>query len=341
MNAKNFWMLAMLACCSAATGLRAQDWGRDRERREHRERRHTASVRESHGREGRENREVHRDVARAPLAYHAGILRNDAFLRSVRGRERAERVAGRYYWHTDRGIRYVHFYDPHGYHWYGFYHGRDFYWTRWWGNRWWWYDGPAHRWVYWWGGYWWWAGPGGVAYVYVNNDFVPYHPAAVAAPVAARPGRDTFSSDGTRFVQIMGPRSEAFLYDRSNGSNVYLGYLGPNVESVRFAGGGNTGKPLQILANFKDGTFGVYDANGKNLQGGPATPAGAPTQPPVAAPTAAATTGTPAAGMPTSAPPPLEGAPPSADDQPPGAPPADSGAASPDGSDQPPTTTPH
>ncbi|MCX5787408.1 MAG: hypothetical protein NTX64_02700 [Elusimicrobia bacterium] len=81
-------------------------------------------------------------------------------------------------------------------HWYGFYHGPRFYWTRWYRGFWWYYDSGPARWTYWWHGYWWWPGPANVVYVNVNGAYQPYpppspevQPAPASAPAApAAPG---------------------------------------------------------------------------------------------------------------------------------------------------------
>ena len=291
-----------------------------------------------------------------PLAHHAALLRNVTFALSIRAHERNEAVRGRAYWHVDRGIRYAHYYDARGAHWYGFYWGPHFYWTRYSGNRWWWFDAPLRRWVYWWSGFWWWTGPGGAAYYYNGTDFVPYggtvemQPVPAAAPVAAPEppptpatfsvaAPDSISPDGARFVQVIGPRSEAYLYARKNGDNVFVNYLGPDVESVRYSGGGDSGLPLQVLVNRKNGTFIVFDRDGKPQEAsapaikGPAPKAAAASTrastPKTAAPATATAPGNAAMpALPKSAPPPLDAAPPAPDDQPPAEPPSDSGAAS-------------
>jgi len=109
----------------------------------------------------------------APPAHHIDVVRRDAFVHNIQARERAETLRNHYYWHVDNGIRYAHFLDPHGFHWYGFYFGPKFYWTRYFVNRWWWYDAHFLRWTYWYNGYWWWNGPGGVEYAYVQNNYYP------------------------------------------------------------------------------------------------------------------------------------------------------------------------
>jgi hypothetical protein len=221
--------------------------------------------------------------ARLPPQHHAGIVRNEAVVRDIRGRERAETVPGRYYWHESGGVRYAHFYDHFGVHWYGFYVGPTFYWTRWWGARWWWWDPVFFRWVYWHDGYWWWQGPDGLVYVYVDNDYYPYDegvggvttaqsrqvpPSSAASPPSSG-GKAYYSPDGKRMVRLYGDQGEAFLYDLSSEPPKFKAYVAANVTGVRFTGG-KDGKPLEFLLDFKDGTFGLFDEEGRSLSGAPA-----------------------------------------------------------------------
>jgi hypothetical protein len=216
---------------------------------------------------------------------HETVGRNSAFVGRLGGIERAETQPGRYYWHNDGGMRYCHYYWG-GAHWYGFYHGQNFYWTRYYGNRWWWYDGGAARWNFWWDGYWWWGSPGAY-YVYVDNGYYPYDEAAGAVtvqnaevhPAPAKmpaPGDGAVfpSPDGRRQVQIYGADAQAFLYDKSDAAPTFIKFLGKGADKVRF-NGGSDGKPVQILIEFKDGTFAVYDEDGNSLDAVSPAPAAA------------------------------------------------------------------
>jgi len=97
-------------------------------------------------------------------------------------------------------------------HWYGFYHGPTFYWTRYNTGHWWWYHQGFGRWVYWYQGFWWWPSPTGVQYVYVDNNYYPYESGVVtvkspevSAPPMADPGTETASAatPGARSGGIM------------------------------------------------------------------------------------------------------------------------------------------
>ncbi len=202
---------------------------------------------------------------------HGAIAGNHTIIRQIDRDRRVEVVPNRQYWHNDGGQRWVHTYRG-GVHWYGFYHGRSFYWTRYYRDRWWWYDDGFAHWVFWANGRWWWNGPGNVLYVYVNESYYPYDesPVAVVAPASVRApveetennGGEWTSRDGKRMVQIHGPQAEAFLYDRSGDQAQYLAYLGKNVERVRFSGG-TDGRPVRILVDFKNGDFTLFSSEGE------------------------------------------------------------------------------
>jgi len=241
--------------------------------------------------------------ARIPPAHHAEIMHNDGILRSIGHEQGAERARGRYYWHENGGRRYAHYFDSAGIDWYGFYFGPAFYWTRYYGDHWWWYDPGYARWVFWWNGYWWWQGPGGMDYVYRDNNYYPYEEGGITvqksttvAPVSpaeagAVPGegKQWTSPDLQRMVEVTGSQDAAFLYDRSTGKPVYMNYLGRDVAKVRFSGG-VTGQPLQILLDFKDDTYALFDEDGKSVQPQPEVSVPPlPTLPPGSAPGPAST----------------------------------------------------
>jgi hypothetical protein len=109
--------------------------------------------------------------AQQPPANHGIVVggpRNTGIVPIIQQRQVVEIRPRTYYWHTDSGIRYCHYYYDN-IHWYGFYHGPYFYWTRYWAERWWWFDVRFNRWVFWNAGYWWWPGPGGAMYVYTGS----------------------------------------------------------------------------------------------------------------------------------------------------------------------------
>jgi len=232
--------------------------------------------------------------AAVPPRHHAEVVRNGPLVKSITVQQRAEIVPNRYYWHDYHGMRYAHFYDPYGVHWYGFYHGPHFYWTRYYGNYWWWYDVNFARWVFWWDGFWWWPGPAGY-YVYVDNSYYPYQEGGVVVqhseeqpPAAGVPapgaGSSWTSPDGKRMVQVAGSDAEAFLYDKSGSQPAFLKFLGRGVDKARFSGGAS-GKPTRVLLEFKDGTFALFDQDGNPIDEpeaageAPGAPPGAPPAP--------------------------------------------------------------
>lgn len=187
---------------------------------------------------------------------------------------------GSHYWFYDNGIRYSHYYDPYSVHWFGFYMGDVYFWTRWHNGLPWWQDSRRSRWLYYRGGNWWYQDPGNttIVYIYRDGDYYRYtpvrggyeaRPEPPTAPQdpASRPNQETafYSEDATRLVQVMGERREAFLYDNTGDEPAFLAFLAAGVETVQFSGAsGDT--PLQILLTIvdKDGvkSFKLFNADG-------------------------------------------------------------------------------
>jgi hypothetical protein len=229
---------------------------------------------------------------------HRSIVASADFGRRAFAHETTERQVGHVYWHADGGQKYAHWYDGNV-HWYGFYNGPRFYWTRYEDNRWWWFDQTASRWLSWHDGYWWWHDPANAAamYVVVNDSYYPY--AEVAADPALAPGAapDDSSSamslvdsagrgvhgnfakkspDGSREVQVYGDRREAFLYDLTGGGDPsFIAFLASGVKHVQFSEA--AGQNMQIMLLLLDGSYDVFDADGRSVlpstgNGAPATP---------------------------------------------------------------------
>jgi hypothetical protein len=213
---------------------------------------------------------------------HMSVIVSPAFRTQINLINAHETRVGFYYWHTGNGFNYCHYYDPWGYHWYGWYLGDAYFWTRWFSNNWWWYDPAYYRWCYWHDGGWWWQDPDTTTiYVYNNGSYLPADNGAnvnvnvngnngpeapsAAAPVQAIDSKNIFySKDSTRKVKLVG--SDAFLYDVSGQNSFKPVFLGSNVTSVKFSNTSN-GKPLQVMLFFKDGTFGLFDGQGNPLNG--------------------------------------------------------------------------
>jgi hypothetical protein len=88
----------------------------------------------------------------------------------VSAQMRSEPNRGQYYWHHGGNFDYVHYNDHWGYSWYGWYMGDSYFWTRYYGDRWWFYDDGQGRWCYWSAGAWWWQDPDDMDTVYVYED---------------------------------------------------------------------------------------------------------------------------------------------------------------------------
>jgi hypothetical protein len=114
------------------------------------------------------------------------LVQDPVLLTNVRRFTVEERVGGRYYWHRWRDQDFCHYYDPWGYHWYGWYLGPRFFWTRYYNGGWWWYDPLRIRWCFWYDGFWWWQDPFNISltYVYNGSDYVPGDEATVDSPTA-------------------------------------------------------------------------------------------------------------------------------------------------------------
>ncbi len=169
-------------------------------------------------------------VSRPPIAAHAAVLGNRAVVSTILSNQQSEIQPNRYYWHRDGGWDYVHYYSG-GAHWYGFYVGPNYYWSRYHEGRWWWYDPGAQRYVYYNDGAWWWQNPAQpqTVYVYQNNAYVQYAPApagsdpnVVVNTASAEPPAPVYRSDvdapnyevkpnASRFALVIGVENYAEL----------------------------------------------------------------------------------------------------------------------------------
>jgi hypothetical protein len=171
-----------------------------------------------------------------------------------------------YYWHREYGFNYCHFIDPWGYHWWGWYIGEWFFWTRYFDARWWWYDSDFDRWCFWNEGFWWWQDPYhlGDLYCYNNDSYIPCNSAndQVVVTTPNNPDVKAYNSpDGTRTVKLIGDSQDAFLYDTANPPAFDPVYLATGVQSVLFSDT-NNGKPLEIILKLSDGSFNMFDGYG-------------------------------------------------------------------------------
>jgi len=232
-----------------------------------------------------------------PSRDHVTIINNTTIINNItvvqRGWDSRNHDYGWYYWN---GYRLSHRYDTYGYHWWGFYIGDSYFWTRYSNGRHWWYDPYWHRWVYLHDGRWWWQDPvyPTVVYVIIDNNYYRYQdnagtivvrpdptqpveapPAEPSAPAPA-PDEDTmYSLDGTRSVKIMGEAHDAYLYDLTatdpNGAAAGGQWLASGVKSAKFvyddkheADGTTTQVIRQIELDFDDAkTAAVADPEGE------------------------------------------------------------------------------
>jgi hypothetical protein len=215
-------------------------------------------------------------AATHPPAHHGAIVNNHALMRSVHTAANSRIVPGTFHWHHAGGVRFCHTFF-HGTNWFGFWFGPTFFWTQWWGGWWWWWDPIYYQWAYWYDGYWWWNGPGGVPYVYVDGAYYPYNAVQggvtttrtenVQPPpeeqVQSGDARHFDSPDGSRRVDVTKEDGHALLYDTSSGKPEFLRYMAANVTNARFS---NQGGVMSILLDFSDGTFALFDKNGKSLE---------------------------------------------------------------------------
>lgn len=191
---------------------------------------------------------------------------------------------GQHYWFYNNGMRHSHYYDHYGVHWFGFYLGDVYFWTRYHSGKLWWNDATRGRSLYYQDGFWWWANPmaPGVPYIYRDGRYLRYEPVrggyrttpeTPSSPVEAPEDQTSFySEDGTRLVEIFGEKKEAYLYDATGEEPELLAFLAENVEEVQFSGG-TEDAALQVLVISVDEeglkSFTLFDAEG--------IPYGAPT----------------------------------------------------------------
>lgn len=192
---------------------------------------------------------------------------------------RHETHRGRHWWHEHQGMRYSHFCDTWGYHWYGWHVGTHYYWTRWHNDRWWWHDPVRRRWCYWHDNRWWYQDPVNVTIVYVYDDdedryyryddrqdrviLAPEPPQGAGAPADA--AQTVYSVDGSRMVQIVGSERNAYLHDTDDRPSFEPVWLGKNVTEARFryvAGADGEAEVSQVLVLKSDNSFDLFDGDG-------------------------------------------------------------------------------
>jgi hypothetical protein len=218
-------------------------------------------------------------AAVSPRHFNDDVVRNNMKLVNsgewqarINGFNSTENQPGHYYWHNDDGINYCHYLDASGYHWYGWYVGSQYFWTRNFNGRWWWYDSDFNRWCFWNNDFWWWQDPNHVGdlYCYNNDTYIPCNSAEdqVVVTAPADSSMQTITSpDGTRLVKLDQQTQDAFLYDTANPPGFDPVYLASGVESVEFSDASN-GRPMEIILKLNDGSFDLFDEQGNSYNPG-------------------------------------------------------------------------
>jgi len=205
----------------------------------------------------------------SPMRAHMSLVARPESMHRFEEREGMEHERNHYYWHDEGGYRYCHYYDPYGYHWYGWYVGDSCLWVRFYSDHWWNYDRDYDRWMYWNDGRWWWQDPSGVVYLYNDGEYIPTQPVVQASvsfnEAPPSPGGTFDSPDGARRVKLVTDGSgDAFLYDTTDPPAFSPVYLGGQVQGVRFSDT-SQGQPLEIQLTKSDGSTSIVDQFGHSI----------------------------------------------------------------------------
>jgi hypothetical protein len=196
---------------------------------------------------------------------HMGLVMDAGRLKVFAGLNLSENEAGRYYWHHDAGgFDYSHYRDKWGYHWYGWYTGDHYFWTRYYANRFWFYDDSLDRWCFWNNGFWWWQDPYHVGnlYMYDNDEYVPSNDNEQVVSTVEPANPTTFRSpDDSRVVKVMGDSKDAFLYDTAIPPSFSPLYLASKVTNVQFSDT-SKGQPLEVTLTLSNGSMESFDSQG-------------------------------------------------------------------------------
>ena len=242
--------------------------------------------RDSHGRELPPGRD------------HVGRIDRDDFRQGIhREQDHWNDRDHDYHWHDWDGWRICHHYDEFGFHWWGFYVGEVYFWTRYYNDNYWWYEPYWHRWVYMHDSQWWWHGDDGFSYVYVDGRYYRYdrNDGGVimnpdpTPPVDVPPGDPTpedqnpvvYSLDGTRSIKITGDARDAFLYDLTvadpNSPEAQPRWLAVDVKTAEFTTDGKNGILLTVTNTDGSESTLMFDSNGSPLDQSPAFENAVPT----------------------------------------------------------------
>jgi hypothetical protein len=211
-------------------------------------------------------REYNDQLVRGPMS----LIDQDDWRKAINQWNLTETKPNHYYWHETKSFNYCHYLDTSGNQWYGWYAGNNYFWTRCYGDLWWWYDTDFNRWCFWSEGWWWWQDPyhvgdlyfyNGDQYIPCNsaNDQVEVTTAAISNPVSI------VSPDSTRLIKILGTEQDAFLYDTNVPAAFKPMYLASKVQKVLFVDPGDGG-PYEIDLTLADGTVNFFDLQGNPLE---------------------------------------------------------------------------
>lgn len=223
-------------------------------------------------------------MGRAPGRQYADrTVNNVTIINNINGRIRmGGHRPGTYHWYHDNGMRWAHHYDHAHVHWFGFYLGDVYFWTRWHNDRLWWHDSPRGRWLSYREGQWWWQ-DGTVVYIYRDGAYYRWTPvrggyearpepptstpAPTPAPTPAEPEEQTefYSEDASRLVKIFGEKKEAFLYDNTAEEPAFLAFLAEGAEAVQFSSEGALTILVTVAAEDGGKSFKLFDAAGKEF----------------------------------------------------------------------------
>ncbi len=197
---------------------------------------------------------------------HMVFVSREEWQEKMNGLSRTEFRPNQYYWHRDQDFNYCHYVDGSGYHWFGWYLGNRYFWTRYFSNRWWWYDADFDRWCFWNNGYWWWQDPNhmGDLYCYDDAQYLAFNSLEdnVAVTIPDSVNLQTYlSPDKTRMIKVVAETHDAFIYDTSIPPVFPPAYLASGVKDVIFSDISN-GRPLEIILKLNDGSFDMFDGNG-------------------------------------------------------------------------------
>jgi hypothetical protein len=211
----------------------------------------------------------------SPRKFNSPVVRNQmaivsrpAYMAQIDRENVDETQRNHVYWHGAEGssYSYAHYMDNWGYHWYGWYAGDQFFWTRNYNGRWWWYDSGYNRWCFYNDNYWWWQDPYHVGELYAYNDdsYIPANSADDQVVVTGQEQTTDMaynSPDGMRTVKIAQGDGDAFLYDTANPPTFDPVYMASGVQSVQFSDT-NNGRPLEIILKLNDGSYDMFNAEG-------------------------------------------------------------------------------